>query len=183
MSLMQLLSVGHSFVGIKDEPSRYKLAENWLPRFGAVESTAPPPPRSVAPAVAAPDQRPFSPPSPRPAAILLNGVAPRLPMDSPPQTASAPTPGRAESPVSWRPLGSRAGKRSRPPLKHPELSLDGVKVVRNDLSDADLEILSVAGTAAPDPKPQSARARASQPRRRGWGQLAARLFNVGRALF
>src|SRR6185295_12940430 len=36
MSLMQLLSVGRSLCGIRDEPSRYKMTQdNLLPKFGS----------------------------------------------------------------------------------------------------------------------------------------------------
>jgi hypothetical protein len=191
MSLMQLLAVGHSIVGIKDAPSRYKLQEHWLPRFGPLASTSAVP--APAPAIAPASARArisfgagywFRASDAEPVRAAEPAAKPSAPVSV--QTFAGAVSGSAEPRVAVvRPAAVlRAAKPARPPLTHPELSLDRVRVMRNDLSDADLEIVpattDVRPTGAPaDRLPPTPAPAASS----GWGQLAERLFQAGRGLF
>lgn len=62
-----------------------------------------------------------------------------------------------------------------------ELSLELVKVVRNDLSDADLEVVlakqPAAGAKASQPEPSGAKAGG---RATPWGRMSTRLFGAGK---
>ncbi|MBU6402484.1 MAG: hypothetical protein KGS61_19360 [Verrucomicrobia bacterium] len=205
---MQLLAAGHSFVGIKDAPSRYKLQENWLPRFGragpAVAVDAGEEARvktggdgfarggsaiGVTPVAAAPAEQDslFSRTEPvvcRDAGRVKPGKPERGAGwgGSAPNTAEAPgrRPERSSRwPVIWSPFKSRA----RPAPRRVPPVLESVRVVRNDLSDADLEVVPAAavqpaGVAASGPVAAGARGLA----RFGWGRLASRLFQAGRGL-
>ena len=61
-----------------------------------------------------------------------------------------------------------------------QLSLDAVKPVRNDLSDADLEVVLEAQPSLGASKPSRPRAFRAELMGFGWSRLAARLFNSGR---
>lgn len=66
------------------------------------------------------------------------------------------------------------------PAVQSELSLDAVKVVRNDLSDADLELVPLS-QSAPSSVPAAPTAQpAPRAIARMWGQLTARLFGAER---
>ena len=66
------------------------------------------------------------------------------------------------------PASARASKA----MVQAELSLEKVRVVRNDLSDSDLEVVAV--------KPRAA-ASAEEPADDGWDKVASRLFGAGKA--
>ncbi len=76
-----------------------------------------------------------------------------------------------------KPFGGRAGRA----MVQAELSLDTVKVVRNDLSESDLEVVRVSRAATPISPPPLAEAAPrlanSEP---GWSAAASRLFGVGK---
>jgi hypothetical protein len=60
-----------------------------------------------------------------------------------------------------------------------ELSLDRVKVVRNDLSDSDLEIVPAKQPSrSAVPAPELAATVSSPPR--AWGRVTSRLFGAGK---
>ncbi len=155
MSLLRLLTTGKSLVGLKQPDHRYHLpGESALPKFGgkknpfratvfpdktetpaeieAVESPALAEPASVRPPEAAP-------------ASVQSAVkaAPVAPDPAPERAAGRASPlralllwGRAKKANPARALTGR-------PLVQGELSLDRVKVVRNDLSETDFEIVPV----------------------------------------
>lgn len=141
MSLIGLLTVNRSFGSVRNKPSAFRMREPLLPHFGG-KNDAP----RITPAATRPG-------SARPLAQLT------LPCDATWETAGVdvgtPDPSgvhsgpvarfasevREETPA-W--TGSLPPWDSRP-LADPrqgELSLGAVKVMRNDLADADLELIS-----------------------------------------
>ena len=182
MSLMQLLTTGKSFVGLK-EVQPYRVShERLLPQFGPVKNpfcttdqldrpqtetgrrTARPLAVSqpqVAAVTALPAQEPAG------AAPPITSKMPVLPVGSKPGSHASAFRSRAAAlRTEWAgKLGALfSGPKSKPArVKLPgaprlqvqgELALDKIKVVRNDLSDADLEVVparppTVRANAAP----------------------------------
>jgi hypothetical protein len=60
--------------------------------------------------------------------------------------------------------------------------LDKIKVVRNDLSDADLELVSVKPPVAAAERPESRLPGIERPASPGtaWGRMTTRLFGAGK---
>ena len=79
------------------------------------------------------------------------------------------------NPISiWRQSASSAAQKNQHPLQ-AELSLDRVKVVHNDLSDADVEIVPIKSRPVPEaaePVLMSAQGEDS------WSRLSAKIFGV-----
>ena len=131
MGLMQLLTVGRSLSEARDRPHRFKLLSRAMPTFGHS------PVMDVKPEYQAVD-------------LADSGEQNMKAEDA--QTAGKP----AGSGMNAYPLGrwtlranpfKSSSKPGRTPVVQGELSLDKVKVVRNDLSDADLELVAVARRA------------------------------------
>jgi hypothetical protein len=176
MSLLRLLAAGKSLVGIKDANGRYRVTEQrLLPKFASKRN----PFRATT--------RPEEAQSPRQAAAAETGVAEQQPAEEPtsPQAQAWVPPAPSRGPASGN--GSRwagqlvaklkrlAPKRSSKPVKpailrftkplvQAELSLDSVKVVRNDLTDSDLEIVPAKPPVAPPSSPPAG----ALPTRRGF---------------
>ena len=170
MSIGRLLLAGKSLVGGQNGSSRYRLDKRArLPKFGSPknpfvkEKRTPPRPDAVQQTAAG--VRPAT----QAAAPAVNEVKPvttqlrqavlRLrewcaDMNPIPRLAkpvrSAPSPRYATSPVQ------------------SELSLDEVKVVRNDLSDADLEIVPAKPVRRAEAEPM--------PEENAWSRLTTRIF-------
>jgi len=67
------------------------------------------------------------------------------------------------------------------PAVQGELSLDRIKVVRNDLSDADLEVVPAkVPSAAASPGPASRLERKDGPVESGWARATVSLFGTGK---
>ena len=190
---MKLLSVSRSFVGGKSQPGRYKMAQQGtLPKFAPVsrpvslapkrENSARPVDGTIAPSIAS-----------SPAA----GPLPMLPLDGPKTSPSGGPGGGATAPrarardantlpasTKWFRLRKNpfTSRRTRPRMPAPgQLSLDAVKPVRNDLSDADLEVvLEKQPSSSGASKPTGPRTSKAEMAGLGWSRLAARLFNSGR---
>lgn len=78
-----------------------------------------------------------------------------------------------------RPKGGARALPRTDALIQGELSLDRVKVVRNDLSDSDLEIVPAKKPSpAPTPVPELAATVSSSPR--AWERVTSRLFGAGK---
>ena len=78
-----------------------------------------------------------------------------------------------------RPKGGARALPRTDALVQGELSLDRVKVVRNDLSDSDLEIVPAKKPSpAPVPAPELAATVSSSPR--AWERMTSRLFGAGK---
>ncbi|PYJ80815.1 MAG: hypothetical protein DME22_23120 [Verrucomicrobia bacterium] len=206
MSLIKLLSVSQSLVGGRNQPERYKMADqNLLPKFAPVGR----------PISLAPKRKPQEPLAQngsdklkiRTAASGIESAPGALASDpmqgktSPlagstaevvttiaPKTPSAVCVNAIPASTNWfrlrnNPFATRLAVKinSQPPAR-TELSLDAVKPVRNDLSDADLEVVSA--------KPETKHSGAQKPPGRpwfkpeltglAWRRLTARLFDSER---
>ena len=172
MSLLRLLTAGKSLVGLNKTSSRYRMHPQFLlPKFGAGRNpfASPPPAPPTQSADAAPEA-PACVMSPAEIAAANLKETTRLPaaVSTTPPTADCATssaltePGwisrwaQKISPLAWwtsrRPVAKPVAPRFvRTPLQG-ELSLDKVTVVRNDLSDADVEIVPMKPNAEPKPK-------------------------------
>jgi len=76
--------------------------------------------------------------------------------------------------------GARGIPQFSKPLVQGELSLDSVKVMRNDLCDSDLEVVPVKAAPAPVEKaPMTVVAMAA--RESAWGKVSQRLFGAGKS--
>lgn len=154
MSLLRLLSIGRSLMGLSKEPVRYRMEQNFLPRFeaakeGEVGTTAAP--------VSSSGRRSFF-------QSRFSGQ------------------NRPRSTRSW---------------VQGELALGSIKVVRNDLSEADVELVPVKAGSRRDGREEGphrvrgeeivrveqsgklSAAPAKVGRNRGWSELTARLFESG----
>ena len=184
MKLARLLGLGTSFFG-GGATAAYRLNNRgWLPKFNdggnpfapkaaaaAPEAPAAPKAKAAAPAVGplhkAPPPYAFKPVAKAgdPGSRLQPGL----------QTAGAPAPKAAKSArPGWttrlNPFRAPEPAAAQPPCAvQPELSLAGVKVVHNDLADADVEIVPVKARAeAPAPT-------ALPPARRAWEYVGENL--------
>jgi hypothetical protein len=190
MGLMQLLTVGRSLGKIGDQPSRYKMTQqSLLPRFGSVKALEERVPgvgevgnqviaktelkqSSLGFAAAANDRK------------KMNAVQPK------PQEVTVP---KTTTPRPAFPLGrwtlfknpfSRTPKTKPAEARvQPELSLDAVKPVRNDLSDADLELVQSAKHTPEKCAPTMVQPErvAIAPEGVAWSQIKTQYFGAGKA--
>ena len=190
MSLLRLLTAGKSLVGLKESDGRYCVTrQRLLPEFGTKRNPFRTP-KEVPPELDA------ASPSPGAAGPSTSpGVSPSRALDiAAPVDGRTPGHGRLANWVSKcarkvASVGSKGGpKAAKPaipafakPMVQTEMSLDRVKVVRNDLSDSDLEIVRMRPQPPPfkqapvvqtEEKPHSAE--------RPWNRMAGRLFGVGK---
>jgi len=162
MSLLRLLNVGSSLARMRDA-GRYHSAKNpfVLPKFGGGQKT----------------EAPVSPVAP---------VEPAAQVAQPVQQAKCEPAARTETPSesATQTGGSRWWKRSNPftpatakPVQ-VELTLDKVQVMRNDLTDADIEIVSKAppGTTLPKKRYVRPDKQPDELGKKAWGILGSRLF-------
>ena len=172
-----MLAVCKTLSGIADNGGRYQMKqENLLPKFEPAKRFEPV--KSETLQLPERPQPVFVPPAPARTA------------DAQPKDANMKTvvTEKAEPEATRFPLGrwSRNPFARRAALKadapaQGELSLDGVKVMRNDLSDADLEVVApvkATGTGTPFAAPP-AEGSAKEPPTSPWSKIAARLFGAG----
>ncbi len=162
MSLMRLLAAGKSLIGLKHPHSPYKLVQrSWFPIFGSARFADPPAPP------AAPETRESSD---------LERLA------SPPTVVPFPTTGpSAENRRSFleRILSPRSSAAPNRGFIQGELSLESVKVMRNDLSDADVEVLRVSPKAKATYEVGAKKASpVKEMPATSWGQVTARMLEV-----
>ena len=181
MSLLRLLTSGKSLVGLKQPESRYQLpGGRALPSFGSKKNpfraTVFPEKPDNAPTNHKPAEQ-----SPVPVPVAAAGQAGHKGERSPKKDGPARSPAAelnnkegtksqlkpSESPASGRTSAFRAlllwgrakkvgagGSGSNRPLIQGELSLDRVKVIRNDLSESDLEVVQVERSAVQSAAPK-----------------------------
>lgn len=183
MSLVRLLTAGKSLVGLRESESRYRLSrQRLLPRFEAERN----PFGGRAKHAVHPEPSAVPETTPPPAQVS--------PADSVSPHAAAPPKRLAKAKVGllferWlsalRSLMLWRGRRAAPTgraskrLVQPELSLEGVKVVRNDLTDSDIEV--VAPKVGPVAKVSTPAAQAGKgPAGSRWMGVADRLLRSGR---
>jgi hypothetical protein len=159
MNLGKLLSAGKSIFGGQGKLSYRENKRIYLPRFND-------------------GKNPFAP---RPAESMLEPVAETksvaaTPAGAPPVIKPAPMkPARASS---WKDKLNpfRASEPVAPSMVgavQAELSLDAVKVVRNDLADADIEVVPVKSQTVSMPE-----APVLPPARHSWEFLGERLVKI-----
>lgn len=187
MSLMQLLTTGRSLVGQDNSSHRYQMTNHkLLPKFGSKRNpfvagmsgaggsgTVP------VPTPAKPKKEKALPPSifskgamSRPwtarLASWLGGLKGRLRRSPEGTRRIQPTPGAATRPTA---------------VVQGELLLEGIKVVRNDLSETDLEIVTAKPAApanAAAANPMAAAPVAPAGAEGAWDRIRSRLTGVGK---
>jgi len=176
MSLLRLLTTGKSLVGVKGDESRYQLtSQRLLPRFGSARNPFNSKGNSVP--VRAEARLPGdggengAAGAGRSVRIASGGAVTAVPGGANDQTVSACAKGCGRTQALWRMTAALfSGWRTRLTglLKRPrseaakpviprftkqpvqgELSLDKIRVVRNDLSDVDLEVVPAPRPAVP----------------------------------
>jgi hypothetical protein len=199
MSLLRLLAAGKSFAGMRDSESRYRLTdERLLPQFGPVRNPFSSK-RRVGPGGTevqnSGDEARDS--ASREASLRTNSeettpaTAPRLAQDRVGSTSvggwlhwgalrlkltALPSRCRANLTAIFGRVGAKAAKPaiprfSRRPVQG-ELALDKIRVVRNDLSDADLEVVPARMLAA---SPSSRLALRTEPGAGGGGSIGRKV--------
>ena len=194
MSLLRLLTAGKSLIGLK-ESSRYSISQQrLLPKFTSKKN----PFR----ATTRPDpvQEPLKPARP---GTTFELVSPACALKAEGETTSdgcktaagmsAINPGSQRPPAEtqkrpkiWDIIFGWSSKRQKPalprfskPMVQAELSLDSVKVIRNDLSDSDLEVVR-AKPAAAQPKSTPSGEPTGEPTVRATEQLTGGVLGAGR---
>jgi hypothetical protein len=181
MSLVRLLTAGKSLVGLTESVNRYRVtSQRLLPKFEAAKNP-------FHTSLYVKPQKPCE--APGNAGDLVPRALAAAP-GSEPGMVAAGDPGPAGCRSFWN---RRTGKlkamfaRRRPPapsgvmpglakpLVQAELSLEAVQVMRNDLSDTDLEVV-VAKTAAVRGGSEAGPAVAAPAASGTWGRVTSRLF-------
>ena len=166
MSLLKLLTTGKSLDGAKDSGSRYRMtSRRLLPKFGSAKNPfqADAAPAAQIPAAEAPEQpvaavaqeisRPVAEPAKSAPSLLRLGTSKARDLASALQNRwSSQLGSLLSSPVRKPKAVFSAPAKSTLPVQG-ELSLDRVKVVRNDLRDADLEVVPMKSRPAPSAAP------------------------------
>jgi hypothetical protein len=163
MNLGKLLGAGKSFVSGNNTAAYHADKRAYLPKF-------------VSP------KNPFTPAEPsKPAAENSAAPAKRAAMSALPKTP--PMPAISATPKSltaWttrlNPMTMLSGPQAEPetfqrPVQ-PELSLETIKVVHNDLTDADVEIVPMKSRPAREPVPEM------QPAKKSWEILGERIMRA-----
>jgi hypothetical protein len=167
MNLGKLLVAGRSIKSGCDKISYRVNKHVYLPKFGLAQNPFKSPPAT---APARPQPKIIAAPIPKVVAPV-EANTPKLP-------TLAPGPVRATSwasklnPISmWR--GPALATRSAQGPVQSELSLDSVKVVHNDLSDADVEVVPIKSRTAGE-----AIVPVLPPPTKAWEFLAERMFHA-----
>ncbi len=164
MSLLRLLTTGRSLVGLSDSTRRYRITHRrLLPKFGTGENPFATQGRA---AMAQTREARLAGPSRAGIARYVNRWTARF--------------------DAWlsrprsRPAKAAIPQFSRAPVQG-ELKLDQIKVVRNDLSDSDLEVVPAKPRAAAEAAaPVLTRAESLAAAGTTWGRMATRLFGAGK---
>ena len=167
MNLGKLLVAGRSIKSGCDKISYRVNKHVYLPKFGLAQNPFKSPPATA----------PAGPQSEIIAALIPKVVAP-VEAKTPKLPTLAPGPVRATSwasklnPISmWR--GPAPAAQSTPCPVQSELSLDSVKVVHNDLSDADVEVVPIKSRTA-----DKTAVPVLPPPEKSWEFLAERMFHA-----
>lgn len=160
MKLLRLLSLGKSFIGLKNGPGRYRMTDlNLLPKFTALDS-----PWEDSVEVKAEPRRRVA----RWWQRLWTALWPGKIKAAEP-TDSLALPGKPANTLTSRIFGHR-----RRPLVQPELALEKVQVMANDLTDSDLELVDRQGRK---PKPSTKKGQESaEAGGAKWGKPEIRIF-------
>ena len=200
MSLLRLLTAGKSLVGLKDGAHRYSVSRReLLPNFPSKKNPfraatgvaprplsdaelTPTPPSEVSSSSC--DNDPAAPASASAVDVKPAQLIPR----SLPATNSRTEPIRTNPPIGWRAflpwvrpkIPKPAIPRFEKTMIQCELSLESVKVVRNDLSDSDLEIVPTKPNASAQSEPTRPLTPQSRTNERSWERLTGRFLGAGK---
>lgn len=158
MNLGKLLGAGKSFFGGRGTVKYREDKHVYLPKFN-------------------PEKNPFAP---KPEAQPATPAAEAKKVSAPPAAfKKSPGPVRA---VSWKDKLNpfRTPEPSAPPMINAvqtELSLDAVKVIRNDLTDADIEVVPVKSQTVS--APESPVLPVDRSDRHAWEVMDGRVVRVG----
>lgn len=150
MNLGKLLATGKSIISGRAAAKYRENKRVYLPKF--------PTPRNPfnASALAGPGITPDLPVAAKPASSLVEVKTrplPTMPESKPEKTERAQTAGwvkKISSVAVWR--GWQAEAKAQHRVVQGELSLDAVRVMHNDLSDADVEVVPIKSRTAPSTK-------------------------------
>lgn len=186
MSLLRLLSTGKSLVGLTDNPHRYRLSQQrLLPCFGSKKNPfrsriVPSAEKTAEPGSQPPLQEQLPPAQPAEASAQTARTGTAAPAQARPSGLISRGAGLLGGLFAKRAESGRCGAEPKTkPLVQGELSLERVKVVRNDLSDSDLEVVE----AKPAAEPQQAGAPGASAARVGGrsGRVGRRWFRTEKA--
>jgi hypothetical protein len=155
MNPLRLLTKGRTIRGLKERPGAYKLLEkSVLPNFSGVKRSVPTMPHAE-PAIAHTALFEQSQPKTETVAPVSAALVPDpVPVPAPVATLT-PAKVQQSKPELWNRLAGIATGwtrqwipwRKAPPFQSPtvqtELALEKIKVMRNDLSDDDLEVVTM----------------------------------------
>ena len=168
MNLGKLLVAGKSIINGREEISYRANKHVYLPKFGLAQNPfkspdeAEPAKPATAETIAAPIKKAVTP---------VAAKTQKLP-PWPPRPARATSWASKLNPISmWR--GSAPAAPSAPCPVQSELSLDSVKVVHNDLSDADVEVVPIKSRTA-----DKTAVPVLPPPEKSWEFLAERMFHA-----
>lgn len=172
---LKFLAVGRSLAGIRGEKSPYELKkENQLPTFGGSPKFAG---RQSGPEEQAMVQTDFLQEAQAPQADVV--AEPAINPFASKQSAS-PAPEQVKRRRSWWSFFGLKWFRAQPSREEmiqSELSLEKIRVMRNDLADSDLQLVLKKKKKA---KPVfSATQENNGISKQGWSELTARLFEIG----
>lgn len=165
MNLGKLLAAGRSIIGGRREISYRVLESAYLPKFISPKNPFAPP------AKAGPASNTTTPP-------VKNEVAPdgkktqKLPT-FPAWPRKQAWINKLNPVFIWRRSPPSAAQKTPCP-RQGELSLDRVKVVHNDLSDADVEVVPIKSRTAPGVEPALIPANGAD----SWSRLGAKIFGI-----
>ena len=185
MSLGKLLAAGKSLVGLRNDGSRYRVDKQArLPKFNSPKNPFIPAEQPVAQTAPAPVFAETVEPRPVVATARAGAVIVKQRIFRAPVGARV-TVWLGEWRKKLNPLLRRKARRSpfrsagpggAPPAIQPELSLDRVQVVRNDLSDTDFEVVKSARSQRPGAQMMAATAQKLEPVGAVWNRLTTRFF-------
>ena len=167
MNLAKLLVAGKSIINGREEILYRANKHVYLPKFGLAQNP-----------FKSPDEAEPAEPEAKIIAAPINKAVTPVAAKTQKLPAWPPRPARATSwasklnPISmWR--GSAPAAQSAPCPVQSELSLDSVKVVHNDLSDADVEVVPIKSRTA-----DKTALPVLPPPEKSWEFLAERMFHT-----
>ena len=172
MSWMQYLLVSRSFSSIENRPTRFRMRDEYLlPRFGSGQDIEEHQETAASVSEAGPAEK--SDRAQAKGSAMQNNIA---------ETANAPstTPQAAYPGGRWRiwrnPFGQTAQTKPAETPVQTELRLDAVKVVRNDLTDTDLLLVTKPEAGEPTGRPAKRARRTDSKTRTGLIERVQQFF-------
>ena len=208
MSLVRLLTAGKSLVGLRDGDSPYRFtSQRFLPQFGPArnpfigrEQAKPAHTEAPSPGHTGGNGAALA----KPAIPASKGAPAAMPQkEVGPRPVRAKFDARIRAEALWRRLAallsgwqvklrglfarsrSKTAKSAIPRFPKPavqgELSLEKIKVVRNDLSDADLEVVPARASSAPAAATPTPRLiDRAEGAKSAWGRVTSRILGADR---